>query len=707
MPLLNGSMETLLGLALEGEASAAQGKGTARFNFHFDRVPSSPLRLRLYWALGAVLLLSSASMRPQDRVQVVADNTSYNVGSDVRLEVIFPSPQKVLRDVLATLRYAGDSHPVLEHFPLPPRFIFSGRSNATGYRELWKIPVDARTGRYEVDLEIRDPQSRQVVLDLPRAVSFVVHRKLVRIDRVSLDKSFYVSGERIGASVTLVNLTDTALPNLRVEFSERYWPWIGSYSGKIHVGTISEALSLQPHAKLVLGNSAAASAETVERPAIRQYAVVVWDRGHKNIYDMAFSPFAFISPPGVDRPKAYPGQYTYPNLGAVNVTRYREFYPPSLDSDAILFNHSHTMWPTGAEATVGFSIVNSTAEPWSRVSIRARLVGPGSDAVASKVVDGAVDLGAGGSPLKETLAFNLPNVPGIYRAVVEASSASGQVLATNSLELGVNALPKSILVFCAHEDDEGGHSGTYRAAIENHIPIHFVYFTSGDAGSCDRYYEHSCDPGEAQNFGTIRMEEVRAALGHLGVPHEDILFLGLPDGGSGEIWYKHFQPSNPFLDVLLATDHAPYEGLFSPNLPYARDSVVEATKELIKKFQPEVIYTAHPGDVRHIDHIVTNYFVVKALQELHREGALPRNLVLLVDPVHDPKTQPSTPYRYKEYVFNVSGEAKALAQEAGWFHQSQGGNREGHFRYFNELSRKEAFRQVLDWQEHQGWNEKN
>lgn len=202
------------------------------------------------------------------------------------------------------------------------------------------------------------------------------------------------------------------------------------------------------------------------------------------------------------------------------------------------------------------------------------------------------------------------------------------------------------------------------------------------------------------------MQEARAALGHLGVPSEDIFFLGLPDGGSGEIWHKHLMPSDPYFGVLLATDHAPYEGLARPNLPYARDSAVGAAKDLIKKFQPEVVYTAHPQDVRHIDHIVNNYFVVKALDALVHEGAVSPRLKLLVDPVYDPKMQPRTPYRYQDYILSVSGEVKALAQEAGWFYQSQGGTRAaGSVRTFDQLPRSELFRQVLDWQEHEGWNE--
>ena len=165
--------------------------------------------------------------------------------------------------------------------------------------------------------------------------------------------------------------------------------------------------------------------------------------------------------------------------------------------------------------------------------------------------------------------------------------------------------------------------------------------------------------------------------------------------------------SDPYLAVLLASDHAPYEGLFRPNLPFARDAVVEATEEIIKKFQPEVIFTVHPPAEGHIDHIVNNYFVVKALQELLRAGAISPDLEVRVDRIFDPKEHPATPYQYEDHEFYVSGEAMALAQEAGWFYQSQGGNRgEGNLRTWNQLRRSEGYRKVLDWKEHEGWNEK-
>ena len=100
-------------------------------------------------------------------------------------------------------------------------------------------------------------------------------------------------------------------------------------------------------------------------------------------------------------------------------------------------------------------------------------------------------------------------------------------------------------------------------------------------------------------------------------------------------------------------------------------------------------------------------FVVKALQELRREGALPASIKLLTDQVYGPGPQSHAPYHYEKHVLDVSGEARAVAQEAAWFYQSQSGNRAlGNLRTFDELPRSEVHWQVLDWLEHEGWNDK-
>ncbi len=673
--------------------------------------------LRLIFTTAA-FLAAAAAVRGQADFKALTDRTTYNVGSEVRLRIVSPSAASELARLrlTATVRYAGDSKPVADRVaviaaPASPKSGSAPRGSG-GATLLWRIPLGARTGRYEIDLHGRGASA----VEAPKVTSFAVHRKLVRIERIDLDKSFYAPGDGVAPVISLRNLTGRPLSGLRVEFSTRYWPWIAQSSDRagIDVTTVAESLALPSGGLKEIRAARAAVAADVKQPTVTQYAVVVWERERKDVLDIAFSPLVFVRPAGVEAPEPYAGtlgsamQYLHPDLHSIDTSSYRHFYPADSDSSGIEFESGHTMFPSGGSADVHFAVHNPTAKPWRDVSIRARLVAPDGSETASSVVAEAVDLEPGAAPLKQAARFELPaSASGLHRAEVVVSDAAGDALASNRLELAVNPLPRSVLIFCAHQDDEGAHSGIIRAAVENRVPLHFVYFTSADSGSCDRYYQRSCGPAEALNFGLVRMDETLAALGHLGVRREDIEFLGLPDGGSGQIWTNHIHPSAPYLSVLLASDHAPYEGLARPNLPYARDSVVQAAKELIKKYQPEVIYTGHP-DERHVDHRTNNWFVVKALQELAREAALPQGLKLLVDQVYGPGPQAHAPYHYQNHTLAVSGEAMALAQEARWFYQSQDGNRaESHRREFEKLPRTEVHWLVLDWKEFEGWNEKN
>ena len=665
------------------------------------------------FVLAVGIALTAIGAWPQDTLKAVTDNVSYNAGSEVRLKTFLsPSehPRSAPFDISANIRYAGEKEFLKErNVEIASRLNPGGKEMATEYQTVWKIPEEARTGRYEVDVVLTDSQSHEVLLVARRVASFAVYRKLVKIEGIQLDRTFYAPGDSVACKVKLRNLTGHTISNLRVEFSDRHWPWIAPTSerAEVDVVTLGEALSLPAGGEQELQSAKAAVAKQVPQPSVQQYAVMVWDHERKNIYDIAFSPQVFIQPVGITEPKPYPLQYIYPSLDAVNVTSYRHFYPPSFDSDVIQIEREHTMFPSGNEVRLRFSVRNPTDQPWRGATIRARLFDPERRELATQQVAAGVNLDPGASWLAEETRFALPEGQnGIFRAQVEVSDTSGETMATGVLELAANPLPHSILIFCAHQDDEGGDAGIIRAAVENHIPIHVVYFTSADAGSCDRYYEHSCAPAEALNFGALRMEEARRSLGHLGVPGENIYFLGLPDGGSGQIWYDHVEASSPYLSVLLASEHAPYEGVAQPNLPYARKAVVEAAKRFIREFHPEVIYTGYPDD-RHVDHRTNNWFVVKALQELLREGVVRPDLTLLTDQLNGPGPQAHAPYHYQKHVLHVSGDVMSLAQEAHWFYQSQSANRElGHLHTFDQLPRVEVHWQILDWKDHEGWNEK-
>ncbi len=668
--------------------------------------PSGAVARALRWsALVLVFVFPAIAAAADPQFRAVTDNISYNVGESVRVRILPGAATSV--NYLATIRYAGESKPVLRRTPLVAP---AGQGAGEAYRALWKVPASARTGRYEIDIEAVEPVAKKQVALLAPAASFAVHRKLVRIERVELGKTFYTSGDSISCRAVLRNLSGKPMSGLRVEFSERYWPWIArtSEAGNVDVFPIVTSLTLKTGTALEVRSEKAAVAREVTAATVQQYAVVVWDSARETVLDIAFSLLTFIHPPGESAEKPYPLQYVYPKLSAVDTDAYRNFSSADQKSGSIQFDARHTMFAPGDSAKVKYTVANPTDSSWNGVTVRASLRALGSAEFGKTTVAEKIDLTTRGKPIEQEVEFTLPSDgPGNYRVVAEVVNPSGEVLASGELELAANPMPKSILIFCAHEDDEGAHAGIIRAAAENQIPIRLVYFTSGDAGSCDRYYQHSCSPAEALNFGALRMEEARASVGRLGVARENIHFLGLPDGGSGEIWFRRPHPAKPYLSVLLASDHAPYEGLEKPNLPYARKSVVDAAKAFIARYKPDVIYTGHP-DERHVDHRTNNWFVVQAMQELVREGTISPDVKLRVDQVYGPGPQKAAPYRYEKHSLFVTPEARARAQEAGWFYQSQSGNRAlGRIRPLDQLPRQEIHWQILDWKDHAGWNEKN
>ena len=409
-------------------------------------------------SFGAVVLISglvlaAASAPAQAAERAVTDNISYNVGEVVRLRILPDGADKgTPADYFITLGYAGESKPILERLRLAGG---STAANDGGYEEIWKIPAGARTGRYEIDLAATDSASHRPLFNLPHAASFAVYRKPVRIERIELGKTFYTPGDPISCRVVLRNLTEHPLTGLRVEFSERYWPWIAQSSGRPGVDTfpIVAPLTLKPGAEVEIRSARAAVARNVAEPAVQQYAVVVWDGQRQTVLDIAFSSLTFIQPPGEKPEKPYPLQYVYPNLGAVNTTAYRQFLRPDMDSGAIQFDRSHTMYAPGDVATVKFTLVNPTDQPWRDLKIRASLRSLGSAGFGDQLLGEDVDL-APRARLEQEAKFSLPSDgSGIYCAVIQVSDPGGQILAESEIQLAANPLPKSVLIFCAHEDD--------------------------------------------------------------------------------------------------------------------------------------------------------------------------------------------------------------------------------------------------------------
>ena len=612
---------------------------------------------------------------------VITDQTNYNVGDVVRVRL------QGFAHVAAATRYAGETAAI------NPRVEISG----SAYTPLWKIPDNARTGRYDVDVKLSNGSQ------VTSATSFAVHRQFAKIESVELDQTFYTTGDSVNPTIVVRNLSDRPLSHLQVEFEPYNYPWIAPAPDEppIWKHIVANELQLRPGEEKTFHVQNAAVIDAGKQPVGIYYSVVIRDTQHPDrIYDLAFALPAFSRPPNMELPKQYPFLYLYWHLSDVPKSQsYRHFYPPEYVSDVIHFDTSHTMFPTGSSPEVLFQ-VKPPAEMPPSTRLRIHITDAQQHQLENKTLSGPI-----AGPHQLTLQ---PQAPGLYMVHVLLTGPDGAILAQNQLEFAVNDLPKSILIFAAHEDDDTAHPGIIRAAAENHIPIHFVYFTSGDAGGCDRFFMHSCDAARAMDFGEVRMDESRASLGHLGIAPENLFFLGLPDGGMGQIWYDHPYSNNPYLSVLLATEHSPYRESAIPNLPYSRDAAVAAAKQFIQRFKPDLIITGHP-DERHIDHRTNNWIVVKAMQELLHQGVISQDTKLVVDVSYGPIPGRHAPYHYEKQTFYVSGQAAKLGQEAAWYYESQDGNhQQADIIDFAKLPRHEPnpHYRILDWFDHEGWNDR-
>jgi len=595
----------------------------------------------------------------------------------------------------------------------------------------WPIPPQAPTGLYTLTLHAEDriqhlPEVRKKVR------GFVVYKKLVRISRVTLDKTIYNVGEPIKCEVGLENLSDTDMKGLRVEFSNANYPWISLYSQGGHDNPDLAARMLREHLDIpagnavnipmmaagtatflrgkqrdVLGSGIALGNEKIPPPEVDTYTVAVWNADRTKLYDMQFTPPAIVRTWDRDLPKPYSRNFTHPYNSFIDFTKYREFYAPGQISAAVRVDPSHTLYRPGDTVKIVATLRNPGDEAWSGASLRARIADLTGREVYSGTLLSGIDLATGVTQEVAADAWTIPSTqtPGTYPVELTVTGSGGKLLARTTTEIAVNQLPASLLVVCAHEDDEQAYAGLIRVAVEAKIPVQLLILTAGDVGECERYFDKPCGPNEAREFGTVRLEESAEVLEHLGLSRDKLIDLGLPDGGSGAIWFEHKDSSNPFLSIYLACDHAPYENVYKPNLPYARDAVIEAIRQIITSFHPAMLALTGP-DERHVDHRTANWFAIKACQSLLKQKALDPQTIVLADQVYGAGGFKPAPFKYENFVVHLSGEAAALKQEMTWIYQSQDGNlAEGEKKTLVELPRDEKHLRIMDWQDHEGWNE--
>jgi LmbE family N-acetylglucosaminyl deacetylase len=686
---------------------------------------------RLWWTLlgGALLIISGPLHGAEISVDGGPMESGFNSGTLVYIHATVRGVTGELKRyvVFAEIQYYGTtSYTNVEMDRLP-----ESKPGIAEFEVGWPIPPQAPTGLYTLTFHVED-RTQHLPGVTKKVRGFVVYRKQVRISRVILDKTVYNVGEPIKCEVGLENLSDVDLKGLRVEFSNANYPWISLYSQGGHDNpdlavrmlrehldipagtavavpmiTAGTATFLRGKQRDVMGSGMALGDEKIPRPEVNTYTIALWNADRTVLYDMQFTPQVIVRTWDRDLPIPYSRNYTHPYNSFMDFKKYREFYAPEELSPAIQVDHSHTLYRAGETVKIVTTLKNPWDEAWSGATLQARITDLAGREVYTGTLASGIDLAPGAIHKVAADAWAIPATltAATYRVGLALSGTGGKLLAHTVTEIAVNALPASLLVVCAHEDDEQAYLGLIRAAIEAKIPVQVLTLTAGDVGQCERYFDKPCGPNEAREFGKVRMEESAEALEHLGLPRDKFTVLGLPDGGSGAIWFEHKNSSNPFLSIYLACDHAPYENVYKPNLAYSRDAVIEAIRQILINFHPAMIALTHP-DERHVDHRTANWFVIKACQSLLKEKVLDPQTVVLADQLYGAGGFKPAPYKYEDFVLHLSGEAAALKQEASWIYQSQDGNlAEGNKKTLAELPREEKHLRILDWQEHEGWNE--
>jgi LmbE family N-acetylglucosaminyl deacetylase len=169
---------------------------------------------------------------------------------------------------------------------------------------------------------------------------------------------------------------------------------------------------------------------------------------------------------------------------------------------------------------------------------------------------------------------------------------------------------KTVMVFVPHEDDELNVAGvTIKNLRDNNVRTICVFATNGD-----------CYPVEA------RISEARESLHILGVPDDDIYFLGYADGPASQKYYdKYTAPHDEILSSPKTGKNATYCVLgkqdFSSQFraapsAYTRNSFKHDVQDIILKFKPDIIFASDFD--KHLNHRETTLLFEEAMGDILR-----------------------------------------------------------------------------------------
>ncbi len=181
-----------------------------------------------------------------------------------------------------------------------------------------------------------------------------------------------------------------------------------------------------------------------------------------------------------------------------------------------------------------------------------------------------------------------------------------------------------VLVIAPHPDDEViGCAGVILRTLEAKKRVTVVLLTNGDGhvaltAAVAKKEREQLVPEDFIKAGALRQSHSIAAMKRLGVPREDLIFLGNPDGGLEKMW--KMDGSAAFRQML--TQKRETHGVTAPDYhtathgkpaSYVKANVVADLAEIIRARRPQEVFVSHESD-KHGDHRAAFWFAREALE---------------------------------------------------------------------------------------------
>ncbi len=179
----------------------------------------------------------------------------------------------------------------------------------------------------------------------------------------------------------------------------------------------------------------------------------------------------------------------------------------------------------------------------------------------------------------------------------------------------------SVLIVAPHSDDEGlASAGLIQQVIASGGEVRVVLVTGGEAFtiSAQRYYGRlKLGPHDMLAYGETRLRESRNALHTLGVPQEQLTFLGYPDKETARLWFTCWQEGSPCRGTNTLVDQVAYDEARTTGSPFSGEALLRELRSILTETRPSMVVYPHPNDA-HQDHWAVSNFVVAALEDLRR-----------------------------------------------------------------------------------------